>query len=903
MSSFINRRQFLKSGLQVGAGVILVRYINFSLANSDAPKTTAGMAFLPRENALSQLKSQRYEGTVKVTGGKIYGIDFRAKDMEGWPLIERRSIILRASTVGKIFTGLETQKITREFGVSHFVTGDDILAWGCKGGAPFLMPEFYVPSKTAPYYLGQPLALLTFKSTDEFLLVKDKIASLGSYCKYGVNASARQRSSYGVSRFVAYSNSGGDQETSFVKVAHDPEADQINSRFIQKIQQDLASSDWHISRGRYSTQCVDPMFMEPECGLSWYESSSQTLNLTLGTQSPYDDGVAIYDFFKGSKAPKIKKIIINCCFPGGGFGGRDSSDFPLHLAIAALSEPDVSHRIVHTRPDQFQGGIKRHPSTIDIQLAVDPQGKFQMLHSDIKLDGGGQNNYSFVVQSVAARNAGGAYRFQRSWVDATALPSMAIPSGSMRGYGTFQSAFALECLIDEVATSMKMDPIELRRKNVITGLGKIQTGVPLADEIHAIELLDVAKNCSLWKDRLINKLRKSNDKILYGTGFAFGAKTFGKGDDACLAGISLTQSGQLLLMTNGVDMGNGSATTLPLSLKSVLGRPADVVQIGVTSEFSPLRIYDSMVNSEIEQERMALDPCWVPLVSMSTAASTSAYELRHSVLEAGKILLRFGLWPAAASILKLNAHQAKFDPKAFSLDETSLRYQDGRSISFADLTSKAYDLGLVTGVMVHAFYRTRWASATFPIGGASYTTAIDAVALRMGSGGFESIPRSAVDFPSWSLISLNANRMSCYASIVAIELTKATGDIKVVDAQSFLECGPPIERQIVEGQMEGAFAMGIGQALKEDFPASISDGPGAGGWNLHRYQVALARDCALGRAQFHILSADQHDEPKGMSEVVLNPIPAAIANALADATGKRFYSLPLTPELIKATLS
>ena len=103
--------------------------------------------------------------------------------------------------------------------------------------------------------------------------------------------------------------------------------------------------------------------------------------------------------------------------------------------------------------------------------------------------------------------------------------------------------------------------------------------------------------------------------------------------------------------------------------------------------------------------------------------------------------------------------------------------------------------------------------------------------------------------------------------------------------------------------MEGAFAMGIGQALKEDFPASISDGPGAGGWNLHRYQVALARDCALGRAQFHILSADQHDEPKGMSEVVLNPIPAAIANALADATGKRFYSLPLTPELIKATLS
>ncbi len=901
MTLNINRRDFLKSGLHAGAGLILVRYIDFASATASSGGLKAGHASAFHD-ANGNIASQRYEGVTKVTGGKIYGIDFRARDMEGWPLIERRSVILRTPIANKIFSRIDKQKIMRELGVSRIVTGDDIAAWGCKGGPPFLMPEFYVQSKTVPYYLGQPLALLTFNSTEEFLLAKDKIPTLPSFCIFGPDASPKQRPLYGTSRFVRYLNDAGVEEYSFLTPDGLGANNKDSGQYINRMKQDLEGANWHVSKGSYATQCVDPMFMEPECGLSWYESASQTLHLTLGTQSPYDDGVAIHDFFQDSKAPKIKKIIINCCFLGGGFGGRDSSDFPLHLALAALSEPNVSHRIVHTRPDQFQGGIKRHPAAMDISLAVDTSGRFQMLHTDIKFDGGGQNNYSFVVQSVGARNAGGIYQFQRSWVDAVANPSSAIPSGSMRGYGTLQAAFGLECLIDQVASSINVDPIELRKKNVAKAYQPIQSGVQLVDDAHASELLDAAKNCSLWRNRKINKAQRSNVKTLYGTGFAFGAKTFGKGDDACLAGLLLDPKGQLLLLTNGVDMGNGSATTLPLSVKTVLGRAADSVQIGATTQFDALNIYDKIVKNESEQKKMAQDPNWVPLVSMSTAASTSAYELRHSVLEAAKVLLQFGLWPAAASILKLNASESIYDPKRIAFNDSGLIYRNGTQIKFKDLTDRAYELGLVTGVMVHAFYRTRWATASFPLNGSTYKSQIDALAIRKGAGSFNPILRTAVDFPSWDLIALNANRMSCYAAVVAVEVAKDSGEVKVVDAQTFLECGPPISRQIVEGQMEGAFAMGIGQTLKEGFPTSIAEGPGAGGWNLHFYHVALARDCAVGRAQFNIMESPENEDPKGMSEVVLNPIPSAIANAIADATGKRFNSLPITPEVIKAAI-
>ena len=896
----IDRRQFLKTSLQIGAGVIFVRYMTPSSAAHPSVTASPGMAFASNQGGANGIGSQRLEGPVKVKGGKVFGIDFRAKDLAGWPKIERRSHILRASTVGQTLNSIDKARLLRDFGAMRLVTGDDIAQWGCRAGAPFLMPEFYVPSKSSPLYYGQPLGLVLFHSSDEYLYAKNKIPEINSYCIFGKKTPPAERPSYGTSRFVRYLDYAGNEEYSFIKDGQPKKM--ASNLYIQKMQGDLTQSNWHLIKRRYSTQSVDPMFMEPENGLSWYDSATKTLHLTLGTQSPYDDGIAILDFFKGSRAPSINRIIINCCFLGGGFGGRDSSDFPIHLAIAALSEPDVSHRIVHTRAEQFQAGIKRHAATMDIDFAVDNSGTFQYLRSNIELDGGGQNNYSFVVQSVAARNAGGVYRFPRSWVDASAYPSPSIPAGSMRGYGTFQSSFALECAIDEAANSIGLDPITLRLKNIISTHENIQTGIKIANDFHAIEVLKAASQSTLWMNRKSNKARYSSSDSLFGTGFAFAAKTFGKGDDACLAALVLDPKGHLFLTTNGVDMGNGSATTLPLSLKTILGRPADGIQTGGSTEFDALKIRDSFIKDDDEQSQMAKDPFWVPLISMSTAASTSAYQLRHSVLEAGKVLLQFGLWPAAVSILGLKGNQSVFHPNHIRFDATSLIYKDGRRVSFTDLASTAYAIHSVTGVMVHAFYRTRWAKASFKISSQNYTSEIDALSIRYGSGAFTPIPRFYVDFPSHSLIGMNANRMSCYAFIVTVKVSKTTGELQIMDAAGFLECGPPVQVDIVEGQMQGSFAMGIGQTWMEYFPKSLADGPGSGNWNMHFYRVPLAKDCALGKTQFTILPSHPQEDPKGMSEVVFNPISSAIINAVADATGKRFTHLPLTPDAIQSQL-
>lgn len=893
----MNRREFFKASGHVALAAVSIRYL---FPGSASSTTLTGKASLQNSKLAGK---QLYEGISKATGAKIYAIDFRARDLAGWPSLEKRSVVLRTSTVDRQYTALDARGIEQTFGKLSIVTGDDLYRWGCRGAAPFLMPTFYVRAGTCPSYFGQPVALVSFQSTDHFLASKARLSELPSFIHFGQPDAPEKRDEYGNSLFVYYQGNQLKPEFSYMQADREATGSKSlsarNSVYLQRISQDLEKANWLRLQANFQTQAVDPMFMEPENGLSWYDSASRTLSLTLGTQSPHEDAIAISHFFAHSTLPKIERIEINCCFLGGGFGGKDSSDFPLHLAIAALNEPDVSHRIVYSRSEQFQAGIKRHAANTDIELAVNRQGIFEYLRSSMELDGGGQNNYSFAVQSVGARNAAGAYRFPRSQIDARAIPSTNIPAGSMRGFGSFQSAFGLECLIDEAAQALEIDPIELRLRNLIKGEAPTQTGVELVIPTRAHEVLEASRASHLWQQRERLKREKSNKNILYGTGFAAAFKTFGKHENGCLACVEMTPDGALILHTPGVDMGNGSATTLSLSLIEVLGRPADEVHIGVTTYFNALNLVSSEAKTQVEQNLLAANPFWTPSIAISTAASTSAYHLRHATLQAAKFLRDFGLLPAAQKLLNLSGSKTTLEDFSFNAD--GMRHRSGRTLSFSELAAAIYREKLTSGVMVHAYYRQSWAEADFALHSEIRQASIDGLSIRYGRSPYTPVPRTAVRYSPLDSINGDANRMSSYAVIVSVVVERASGIVRIEGAEGFLDCGPPILADIVLGQMNGAFAMGIGQALTESLSPD-EQSAGKGNLNLHVYRVPLAKDCAIGSTNFHIL-ADRHGDPRGMSEIVFNPVPSAIVNAIADATGQRFKTLPITQAEVRRALS
>ncbi|HEX2115626.1 MAG TPA: molybdopterin cofactor-binding domain-containing protein, partial [Alphaproteobacteria bacterium] len=119
----------------------------------------------------------------------------------------------------------------------------------------------------------------------------------------------------------------------------------------------------------------------------------------------------------------------------------------------------------------------------------------------------------------------------------------------------------------------------------------------------------------------------------------------------------------------------------------------------------------------------------------------------------------------------------------------------------------------------------------------------------------------------------------------------------VLRAWTVADAGRAINRKSVEGQLEGAFVQGLGFALTEEM---VWDGARLANPTLMDYKVPTSRDAPY-EIHSHIVEHPEPDGPfgaKGVGEIGINVVAAAIANAVADATGVRIRQLPMTPERI-----
>jgi CO/xanthine dehydrogenase Mo-binding subunit len=205
--------------------------------------------------------------------------------------------------------------------------------------------------------------------------------------------------------------------------------------------------------------------------------------------------------------------------------------------------------------------------------------------------------------------------------------------------------------------------------------------------------------------------------------------------------------------------------------------------------------------------------------------------------------------------------------------------------------------------MAHGFNRWAWAQADFKIDGQNWTADIDALALRRGAGKFVRLDRTSVKFPPTDFTRVGTTYTAQSGMLVRVEINRSTGALRIAKAYSVFECGNVLVPEVVIGQAQGGFAMCVGGAFLETLPL-YEDGPGNGKWNLGQYVVARGSDLPLHDLEIEVLPpVDANERPKGMAEAVMNPMIAALINAIYDATGHRFGSLPVTQEMIKGVLT
>ena len=166
----------------------------------------------------------------------------------------------------------------------------------------------------------------------------------------------------------------------------------------------------------------------------------------------------------------------------------------------------------------------------------------------------------------------------------------------------------------------------------------------------------------------------------------------------------------------------------------------------------------------------------------------------------------------------------------------------------------------------------------------------------VGVGNFD----NPSDFPDHSRYGNESGSYNFTAQAVEVEVDPGTGQVTLREVASTVDCGTVIHPAAAEGQVQGAVTQGIGLAMIEyfDWYNGVPTDP-----NLKDYPIPSA----AMMPKLHVAFADSYEPSgpfgaKGLGEIGLDAIPAAIANAVADAVGVRIMELPITSEKIHRAL-
>ncbi|SAL53854.1 aldehyde oxidase and xanthine dehydrogenase molybdopterin binding protein [Caballeronia turbans] len=935
----LSRRGFLKASALAGVSVFV------------APLGSRAFAALFEEKILTPVQWDatsggakfRIDGIAKVTGAKVFARDVRAADMPHWPKEQSHAMILRTTRADCIYEGFDLSMLDGGLAPDRIVTADD-LARDKLAFPAFYGDDMLLPAGKTPAYLGQAVAILIYRDFARFRFAKDKLQFREGVIRYGATTGPLERDPWAAFRFLRVGGKTPYDDDTFSSLKDTPlfphmmkkrepvwasaaehgKLDEQGVFHANAIAEalDHPPAEWLVVDRDYRTQSVDTAALEPDNANCWYDAATQSLHMVIPTQGPHEVAESAIEMTAKSHFP-VKNLFLHPCYTVG-YGSKDHYNMPFYGLLASLYGDGRPVRLANDRFEQFQCSLKRHAFDMRYRMAIDRKsGLIQAFKGDFVANGGGRCNFSPSVAMVGATAAQSIYYIPKSDLTATAIASRAVDAGSARGYGTLQSMAATEMMIDDIAQTLDMDPIELRLKNVMrTGMKNTQGAIP-AGAVRAEDVLRRAQAHPLWTERKKRKTEYegTHPGKRYGVGFACTQKDFGTGAESAFAKIEFTADGRIALHHSGAEIGTGASTSQALACAKWLGNPAADVHMA-TIDWTDLPVVtsgDPYIMSQAEQDRLSANPRWSPTYMSPASATNSAFYFTHATREAARVVFRHGIWPAALAIWGqgIGGGQAM----SFVVRIEDARWTDGKlsadglePIPFEQLAKKAYELGLVTGAAVHTFNRWQWSEAQFDIAGEVERLPIDGLSLRFGGGkaksaakatgnGYTVLDRKRVFIPPVQRNNAAVTYYSALGTLVELAVTESSGEVELLSHHSIMECGNQIAPQLVSGQLQGGIAMGIGHALHEYLPL-YEDGPSNGTWNFNRYHLPLASDVAVWKQTGEVLPPlSETDPPKGIAEVVMIPVVGAIVNAIAHAIGHRFTDLPVTPQNIQEVLA
>jgi len=312
----------------------------------------------------------------------------------------------------------------------------------------------------------------------------------------------------------------------------------------------------------YRTTMLEHTYLEPDAGVGWVDEEGR-ITICASTQNPHYDLREVAAVL-GLEPSRVRVIQAET---GGGFGSKLDITVQCHLALAVyhLRRPV---RLVYSREEAYLATAKRHPLTMRYRSAARRDGRLLAVDVEIIGDTGAYASYGLAVATRAAVHATGPYEVPHVRVISRFYYTNNPFCGAMRGFGVPQIAFAHESQMDLLAEELGIDPLEIRRINVLRPGSETATGQVLRSSVGIGRCLEEIS--PYWRSSR-------------GRGKGLGAMWYGIGNtgvkNPSRARIAVDPDGRVILYTGAAEIGQGSDTVLTQIAADALGVRVDGIRL------------------------------------------------------------------------------------------------------------------------------------------------------------------------------------------------------------------------------------------------------------------------------------------------------------------------------------
>jgi CO/xanthine dehydrogenase Mo-binding subunit/CO/xanthine dehydrogenase FAD-binding subunit len=530
---------------------------------------------------------------------------------------------------------------------------------------------------------------------------------------------------------------------------------------------------------------------------------------------------------------------------GGGFGGKSGDDNASVICALLARKSGRPVKLIHTREEEFLASHPRMPMRYWVRLGFRKDGRIMAKEIKMWADNGAYTGKSQAILGAASVRHDALYKYPCVRGNSTLVYTNLVPTGAFRGFGNPSADWAVEQAWDLAAEKLGIDVPVLLRMNAVDP-GDVS---PHNHKITSCELkqcMDKATALIGWKEKRKHKAPRREIKEparevkepARGLGMGCSVHVNGRRSFGDWDGSSA------IVRVNE----DGRATVITGEGEIGQGnltvlRQIAAEELGLPYEHVDITRPDTDVHSH----------------SLGALASRLTYVAGNAVKNAATA--------AARQLLEAAAEQFKRPASELTIINGEIGPHNGSETDFKPV-----------GAVVRA--------NIYKPGGQPI----------IGVGNFD----NPSEFPDHNRYGNESGAYNFIAQTAEVEVDPATGEVKLLEIASAVDCGTVINPATAAGQVQGGVMQGVGLAMTEYFDW----------WNGMPTDPQLKDYPIPGAAmvpKLHVAFAESYEPSgpfgaKGLGEIGLDAIPAVIANAVADAVGVRIFDLPITSEKIHRAL-